>query len=308
MINLKFFLVGICLLVSNGINAQYFRLGKMNEVKEVQKRKVILMLEEEDPKVVKKLSKNPAEFTDYQTEIKRANEAMIEVVSKFWTFNSAPVAKTKSEVDKLKESKNTDYAILALERSKVSSYQKVGLYRYEIASKVIATLFIDLIENLGEGTPVYYQNLPNVFPSKGDMAIGIEMMQNFMNARLAGKKRNEISDEADENKSLLASKTLLIDKEDLKKGITQAEIKEAYPHSAKVVDYSEIESAILNRNKNFAVVQIIPLMTGVQANAHIVIDTEDGKSLGYYAPIQTTVMGKNSMARITEKHLKNYAK
>ena len=309
MIKAKTYLTIMCLLFAVTASfCQYFRLGKLDEVKEVQKRPVLLMLEEEDPKVMKKLAKEPAELSAYKEEIKRANEAMQDLVPKYWTLNATPVTKTKTEIDKMVEGKNKQYAVLALERTKVTDYTKNGAYRYEGASKVIANIYIDLVENLGKGNPVYYQNLPNVFPTKGDMVIGIEMMQNFLQARLAGKKRNEISDEADENKSLLPGKTLLIDKEDLKKGISEADIKVAYPFPFKVVDYSTIENAILNRDKSYAIVQIIPLTAGVQANAHIVLNAEDGKSMGYYAPIQATVMGKNNMGRITERHLKNYSK
>ena len=288
--------------------SQYFRLGKLNEVKEVKQRPLILMLEEEDPKVINKLSKKPTELEAYKNEIKRINDQFPSLVSKFWTFNSVPIVKERSEVEKLKNEKNKTYSVLAINRVKVTSWAKDGLYRYEIDSKVIATIYIDLIENLDKGDPVYYQNLPNVYPSNGDMVLGIQMMQNFLQARLDGKKRNEISDEADENKSLLSSKTLLIDKNDLKNGLTMAQIKEAYPFPFKVVEYKDIETAILERDKSFAVVQIIPLTVGVPANAHIVMSAEDGKSLAYYAPVQATAFGKNTEARVTSRHLKNYAK
>jgi hypothetical protein len=300
--------VMLLLMISNAGYSQYFRLGKANEVSEVKGRPLLLMLEEEDPKVISKLSKNSAELESYKNEIKRVNEELTAIVNKFWSFNDLPTIKTKTEINKLKGEKNKQYAVLSLNRVKVTSWAKDGAYRYAIDSKVIATMFIDLIENLDKGNPVYYQNLPNVFPTQGDMALGIQMMQNFLQARLDGKKRNEISDEANENKSLLVGKTLLIDREDIKTGLTQAQIKEAYPYAFKVVSYKEIEDAILERDKNYAIVQIIPLMVGVPANAHIVINTEDGKSMGYYAPVQATVMGKNTESRITQRHLKNYAK
>ena len=288
--------------------SQYFRLGKVSEVTEVKKRPVVIMLEEEDPKVASKLSKKPAELNAYREEIKRVNADFPAIVNKLWIFNAQPAIKTRSEVEKLKDEKNKEFAVIALDRRKVTTYLKNGMSRYEYDSKVIAIVSIDLIENLEEGSPVYSINLPNVFPTQGDMALGIQMMQNFLQARLDGKKRGEISDEAKENKTLLSSKTLLIDKADLKGGLSQAQIKGAYPYPFKLVDYATIEKAILDRDKSYAVVQIIPMSVGVPANAHIVMSTEDGKSLAYYEPIQTTVMGKNSEARIGERHLKNYAK
>jgi hypothetical protein len=304
--------IGALLMVmisANCFSQQYFMLGKADEVKEVQKRPVVIMLEEEEPKLLNKLTKKPDQLKFYKSEIKRANEAMIELAGQLWTFNAAPTVKTRSEVYKLKDGKNKEFAVIAFNRIEVYLWEKSGSFRYLASSKVIATLSVDLIENLDRGHPVFYQNLPNIYPTKGDLALGFQLMQNFLKARLEGKRRNEISDEAAENKSLLSSKTLLLDKEDIKKGLTAAQIKEVYPYPVKVVDYGEIETAILERNKDIAVVQIIPLTVGLPANAHIVMSTADGKSLAYYAPIQaTTVAGKNTEARISQRHLKNYAK
>jgi hypothetical protein len=291
-----------------GFSQQYFMLGKVSEVKEVKTRPVVVMLEEEDPKLVKKFSKKPQELAAYREEIKRVNTELPLVVSKLWVFNAVPTLKTRSEIERLRDEKNKEFDVIQLNRIEVTDYTKNGMFRYAGTSKTIATISIDLIEKQGRGNPVYYLNLPNAYPTQGDMALGIQMMQNFLQARLDGKKRNEISDESDENKTRLAGKTLLIDKMDIKGGLTQAQIKEAYPYPFKLVDYQTIETAILERDKNYAVVQIIPLMTGVEANAHVVMSTEDGKSLAYYAPIQATVMGKNSEARISQRHLKNYAK
>jgi hypothetical protein len=222
---------------------------------------------------------------------------------------SAPATKTSSEIYKLKDEKSKEFAVIALNQVQVITTVGNGVHRYTYDSKVIATLSIDLIENVGRGAPVFTQNLPNEYPTRGDIALGVQLMQNFMQARLDGKKRNEISDEADENKALLSGKTLLLDKKDIKNGLTAAQIKATYPYNVKVVEYSEIEAAILERNTDFAIVQIIPLTVGVPANAHIVMSTADGKSLAYYAPIQVSMRGgANSEARIGERHLKNYAK
>jgi hypothetical protein len=304
-------LIVLTMITNTEVFSQYFRMGKVDEVKEVKKRPVLIMLEEEDPDVVKSLSKkNPKELAVYRAELKRTNELFPQIVAKLWKFNEAPVVKTKAEIMQLLESKNKQYAVLGLQRVEAVLYgeDKTNFTRYDVSSKAIARVAIELIENVRKKDPVFYQNLPNVFPTSGDMALGIQMMQNFLQARLDGKKRNQISDEAEENKSLLSGKTLLIDRKDLKPGTTPAQIKEAYPYPYKIVDYNTIEAAILEQDPNFAVVQIIPMSVGVPANAHLVMSTADGKSLAYYEPIQANVMGKNTEARITQRHLKAYAK
>jgi hypothetical protein len=305
---MKRYILFVLTLLASSTFAQYFGMGKVDEVKEIQSRPLILMLEEVDPKVAEKYSKKPAELSAYQEEIERTNQAMIEAVTNFWTFTKAPAVKKKSEVDALIKAKNKQYAILALDRIKITSYVKDGMFRYNYDSKVVATTYIDLIENLYRGNPVYFQNLPNEFPSRGDITIGIEMMQNFLTARLEGKKRNDISDEADEATGALTTKTLYLDKADLKNGLTEAQIKETYPYPFKIVTYDEIEKLILSRDKNGAVVQIIPLSVGVPAFIHFVAATENGKTLAFYKAVQASFGGKSTEGRVTLRHLKSYPK
>lgn len=308
---MKFRFIVILLLVSIKGFAQ-FGQGKQEDVQDIKKRTVILLLEEEDEKTVKKLSKNPQELKFYRDELVRVNQLLQEVSASFWTFTAAPVVKTRSEVEALKASKNKTHAVLAFDRYKATDWSKdaFGTTRYEGNSRIIAALFIDLIEEFEEKKSVSTQNLPNLTPTKGDLAAGLEMMQNYLNARLGGKKRKETSDEVKENVNLLKSKTLLLDKDDLKGKLSAADIKSNYPYAYKIVPYAEIEKAILEKDSQYAFVQIVPLSTGTLAFEHIVLDAGTGKALSQYLPIQVTTIGNksNTAARIGDKALKAYVK
>jgi hypothetical protein len=134
--------------------AQYVRLVKASEVAEVKKRPVVILLEEENPKLVNKLSKKPEELAFYRSEIKRMNDLLPALANKLWSFTATPTTKLRSEIEKLKSDKNKEFAIISLDRTKVTDYVKDGLNRYALDSKIIATISIDLIENQGGGEPV----------------------------------------------------------------------------------------------------------------------------------------------------------
>lgn len=288
-----------------------FGQGKVEDIQDIKKRTLILLLEEEDEKILKKLAKKPDELKFYKDEIVRLNADLTEITAKFWTFTSAPVTKTRTEVEALKASKDNKYAVLAFDRYKATDWARdfYGVNRYAINSKLIGALFIDLIEEFEERKSVSIQNLPNLVPTKGDLAAGLEMMQNYLNARLAGKKRKDTMDEVKENGTQLKSKTLLLDKEDLKGKLKPADIKAAYPFNYKIVDYAEIEKAILEKDSQYAFVQIVPLSLGTLSFEHIVLDAGTGKALTQYLPIQATIgNSSNTNERIGEKALKAYVK
>ncbi len=299
------------LLVSPKIFGQ-FGQGKPEDIQDIKKRTLILILEEEDEKIIKKLSKKPNELKFYKEEIKRLNADLAETASKFWTFTTTQLVKTRAEVESLKASKNKTHAVLAFDRYQATDWAGdfYGFNRYVINSKLIGALFLDLIEDFEDKKSVSVQNLPNLVPTKADLAAGLEMMQNYLNARSSGKKRKETMDEVRENSSQLKSKILLLDKEDLKGKLKEADIKAIYPFQYKIVDYAEIEKAILEKDAQYAFIQIVPLSIGTLSFEHIVLDAATGKAMSQYLPIQVTMIGNssNTAARIGEKALKAYVK
>lgn len=327
-------LVLFALLVLNaGFVQAQMGFGKPEDVAEIKKRPLLVMLEEEDPKKVSKLSKKPDELAVYQNEIKRVNDALKEAV-KYWTFHSHVEFKTRSEIKALQESRNKSFGVLSFTRYRVedwhtnfatspgSARQRVFFdgnkgslttfesywlsQRYVTAKRDIASVYIDLIEGVENGRPVYLQNLPNLFPTLGDLVFGVQMVQSYLEGRLSGKNRSEGMEDLKERAGVLKQKTLLIDKDDVKGNLTSDDISENYQYKYQLTDYSTIEKAILDKDKNFAYVQIVPMM-GTSGFVHYVVDAEKAVVIGYSAPFPIGLKGVSSgAARITAKHLKNY--
>lgn len=310
-----------CLLVSLvichfAVQAQpdpILRVGSQDEVKEAKTRPLLLMLAEEDPKVLVQYQRKPRELESYRETIKRMNEGLQTAVTKFWTFSAQPAIKTKAEVDKLIAQKSKAYCVMSTRYDMFQSYETRSTVdapnvskRYLSAVNEIISVRLDVIEEVGKPNPVYYQNTPNLYPSDGDMAIVMMVMQNAMQSRLDGKKPQAFWNEVDQNKLALPDKTLLLDKNQIK--VSEEEIRSVYPHPFRVVDYEMVEKAILERDPGFALVQIVPMKDAQFVFVHMVVNASDGKILATYSPFQPPKPGAPRDIRIGTEHLKGFLK
>lgn len=288
------------------------RVGKEEEVKAAKSRPLLLMLVEENPRILSLYARKPRDRDNYKEAVKRINEGLQTAVTKYWTFTAQPEVKSKAEIDKLKGEKNKSYCVISADYLIFQNYQTRTnaddpntSRRYLAALNEVISVWLDVIENVGKPNPVYFQNTPNLYPSDADMAIVMMIMQNALQDRMEGKSRQEFWDQVGRNKSMLPTKTLLFDKEMIK--LTEDEIKGVYPHPFKVVEYAVIEKAILDRDPDVGIVQVVPMLEEQLAFANMIVNASDGKIMAYYAPIQPPKPGIPDI-RIGEKHLKAFAK
>jgi hypothetical protein len=115
MLSCKKLVVLILLFMTSfGLRAQ-MGMGKIEEIESVQKRKLIVMIEEPREKMLKKIAKNPkrGSVEDYKADLKTFNENIKTVVEKFWPYNKAGIQyKTFDEIEALSKTKTKDYAVL----------------------------------------------------------------------------------------------------------------------------------------------------------------------------------------------------
>jgi hypothetical protein len=252
-----------------------FGFGKPEEIQMLRERTTLIALEEENDKLVKKYSKDPNKLAAYRNSIKWYNEAIQTTVTSMWKFNDKYEFKSKSEIVDILDSKEVkNYSVLFL-----------LFYEYASNSRDISSLGIDLAENVSKGpilvskgSPIYKQDLPRLFPRKGDIAMGLQLMQGYMTSRLIGKTPKNAKDEMLEYAVVLKTKILLIDKEDLNKGENMDKLKNSYPYPIEIVDYNIIENAILERNPKYCYAQILP--TFATSSIGIALDAERGMSVG----------------------------
>lgn len=292
-----------------------FGYGKLEEVKALKERQLIVVMKELSQYQLKKLRKKPDVIKNTEEYYRYINGHLQSVVPKFWTFNNKEILyKTPSQIQKLQQDPSSPYAVLYHSVIETTEYASGGYAgaRFKADSWKTSVMMIDLIENYNpeatyiKSKPVYYTNLPSIYPSKADLAFGTQMIQNYLEARLLGKNRKEAMEEVREYSKALETKTLLLAKEDMKESLTDEEIKKAYPYSYQVVDYLTIEEAILSKDPNVAYVIIIPMTSNNKTTfIHYVVEASTGYLIGYSAPL-IGFKGFTYGARIKSKHLKDY--
>ncbi len=268
---------GILLLaLSINIQAQWGRPElAADEVKKLNDRITLVTLEDEDSKILKMFANDPSKLNGYKNAIKWYNETIQEVIPKVWKFNPSYEFKSKAEVLELADSKEAKkYSVLFF-----------ITYQYKSNSREVSALAINLLENYNSkalyNSHLYWQDFPKPFPRKGDLYMGLQIMQAQLHGRLilSNKTTRSTLDELYHYARVLKTKTLLIDKDEIDKSLTADKIKKQYPYPVEIVDYSVIENAIIERSSKYCYVQIFP--SNSIRNAHLVIDSEVGLCIGY---------------------------
>lgn len=278
-------------------------LGKPEDVKDLKYRPLIVMLKE-------------AKSDQEKPYVEYYNQAIQRAVRNFWIFNDSIVFMPRSQVQSLHKSGNTSYGVMQFALWEVREYKSDKwsknsfMHRYQSDSWIRTILAVGLIEKAFQrALPyIYYNHLPNIYPSEGDLVCAMQQIQSYLQYRLEGKKARDMREEIEQNAYKLKEKTLLMDKEEVSKKLTDADIKAAYPYPYKLAGYEEIEKAILSRDPKYAYVQIVPMaMNEKTVYAHLVVNAENGEMLGWSAPGPIMISGTGYGQRIKSNHLKDYA-
>jgi hypothetical protein len=124
-------------------------------------------------------------------------------------------------------------------------------------------------------------NLPTDEPAEGEMIYAVGHLQYILAYVAESEKhtvRNLLSDRVEENGKTLEEKTLVVDKADLKKGVTEEEVTKAYPFPVKLMEMQEIDKLFVDKASGYAVLKVIPVEIGNGGmTAHVIAGTEDGK-------------------------------
>lgn len=87
-------------------------------LKELKDRKLVVLLQEEDPKIIKGLTKKPDKLSKYKSKIKSINQKFTAAVKEVWKLNSEVEFIPWSQYEKFK---NKQYAFLFIQQLSISS-------------------------------------------------------------------------------------------------------------------------------------------------------------------------------------------
>jgi hypothetical protein len=298
-------------MTSFGLRAQ-MGMGKIEEIESVQKRKLIVMIEEPREKMLKKIAKNPkrGSVEDYKADLKTFNENIKTVVEKFWPYNKAGIQyKTFDEIEALSKTKTKDYAVLVCvssqARSTSAGYKYAeGLYWVKDIKEdfedrddaMFTTMAINVIEDFSR-LPVYALPLFDVFPSKASLVYGVKGIESYFNMRIQTKKnggkmrdeRERVEEEMAKRAPLVKNKTLIIREEWLDKELTKENLKNYYPYPYQICTREFMDEVAMNQDGKYAYGVVMPYVVSSSHSNSImylqyVIDGADNQMMCLVMP------------------------
>ncbi|MBP8755328.1 MAG: hypothetical protein KBH39_13960, partial [Chitinophagales bacterium] len=227
-------------IVSNAQGAY----GKTKEIEEFYKRKVIIVKEEYDKDVIKKLEKKgeKGDVTLYKHTIDQYNANFKKAVQAMWPKQTTFSIKTLDQTLDLKKDKKK-YAVVYIGRiarsENGSGYHQVEGIEFD-ASAIFndkldtsnryssglhnSYIFFNLIEDIYK-FPIILAGMNCSFPSVADFACAVQYATWYMQGRLTDKNMSVTIDEVpDEYVKLLTEKTLYIRESDINEKCTAEDI------------------------------------------------------------------------------------
>lgn len=272
------------------LSTAQFGYGKVSEITALQSRKLIVLVEQQNARVLKKLQKKDQQdkISMYNTAIENYNANMKKVAEKFWTFSKNGIEyKTFQETDALRKSGSKDYAVLYCVSSAMSAFnsgfsEDDGLdWTWNIADQSkdrdyfdgFTEMKVSTLEDL-KSKPIFYVVLPDIFPTTTSIVNGMFTLQTYMDIRLRSKKDNEdISSkkQMDEwvaaNNKNLKNKILLIRQDLLPKDFDKAKVAETYSYPFEIVSSDKLDSVIFNQYSKYVYALVIPgINSGMRNN------------------------------------------
>ncbi|KAA9333571.1 hypothetical protein [Adhaeribacter soli] len=276
-------------------------LPDKEDAEKVKARTMIVVLREEDPKMVEKLKKQPPQLASYKADIVAYNEKIQRIAPQFWTLSKSVIFKPEAEVKALQKTKTKEFAYLEFRNEKLTENKGSDAVKYGPGMQwTTAALEIRFIEK-PSAPPSGYATMKGSDQTDAELALAVKHLQ-YMYKNLDNKASKK--EQHAQGIQKLATKTLLLDNAYLAPGLTEKTIKTVYPYPFQIVDNAAIEKAVMNSEPNVAVVSIVPVM-GMPFLMHNVCSA-DGEGLTLDVP---GAMSKSKTPlKITKESLAQYIK
>lgn len=298
------------------INNNFY--GDPDELKQLKTRSLIVEVLEEDPDILKKLSKpkKAEELEDYKKFIVDFNRDFKVYAQKYWIYTDKIEFKTATEIEALQKAKNKSYAVLRLVQLNDNGY-----WGLKTNQSVPAIAFTRIESNIVKTDSKIYlpsRHLNNDKSlSESDYKYALLLLQANVDWIIANNKVLNFDKYAEkmakENVSKLKGKTLLVEDNMLAKGRTKEAAIKNYGGDLKFVPESELNDALVNKSKNCAVLYTAPYgivksnMVVAQLSTivyfKIIVDCETNEILWLYMPGGMN-WGANVSNQLTEGEFK----
>lgn len=281
--------------------------GNLAKMRRLAQRELIVIQEPPSLKVIdlmKKKKKTGTQIKEYEAAVESYNAAMRQAVEKYWPWDSLPTYMTMNDADRLRKTQAKNHAVIYCTMiSNFSIRGDEGGQNFQRLSypenhvlmnaarehwNTYTAMEIKFLEDLAKSEPVFRQNLPNIFPEKADLALGVQAVRHYLaDSTLQAKPGcHEWQDVLPAAETDMQLKTLLLRKDWLADGLTHAKIKEVYPYPFIIVDAARFNENAMRGNPNLALLQIVPEVLSkrqkiVTNYLHAIIDSMTGLPLGF---------------------------
>ncbi|WP_055446168.1 hypothetical protein [Lacinutrix mariniflava] len=295
----------ITILSFTNIYAQ-FGMPKAEDANKIQKRTLLVVLDEVDERLKKKINKKPEKFQKYADEINLYNENLKSAIENTWTFSTEIRYVTQTKFLEIKKDKKQKKLYAYFSNKIQRNPSRIISDSYYADAPDIYTINIGLAD---EKKAIHSMMYSTSHPSEADLTFISQQFQNLLTSlqQAEGKKyRKEMKATMAKNSQKLKTKTLLLDKEFVDKKLI-SKIDKIYKYDYKLTDRETIDKAILAKDSKYAYVRAFPMFQQNGGNKSIlkvskliyiqyVIDAENGEIASYAAPASIGLGGNLATA------------
>jgi hypothetical protein len=248
------------------------------------------------------LQKKPDELERYKSGVENFNNAIKDAVDKYGKFTKTVEYLPQTKVNAILKEGNTKYIVLqyGLREGVYKPLMFSDMYADQEYSSALRKAsaaegfgVFNLLMPVKDKEPeiIYSVFIPVAYPSPGDMIYAIQMISTQVGTmqKSRGYQVSEFNAEIAKNNKSLKDRTLLLDNSQVDPKADVNGLSKSYAYNFKVVDYQEINRAIVEGDTSVAYVQVVPMeMPGNKVTygkaktplMHLVVSAGDSKVLG----------------------------
>ena len=239
-----YFCLCCCLLLSAPVFAQFsrtiaeFKRDRDQETQLLKTQPLLVLLKQEDPKQLKKLAKRPAELLEYQQLMAKGN-ALLQQAAKVWTLSPTIEVKTEAELDALLATNAGQLNVLDFETVGYRTSPAPMRHSWDTVAPIdlgsalkLPSLRLRVFQKKADFL-VHEEPVLNSNPNESDVIYCVKMLETMAT-----------------HSSLIRTKAgatppkLLLCQDDRAPGLTDAQIKSAYPYPYEFVSRADFEKAV----------------------------------------------------------------
>jgi hypothetical protein len=257
-----------------GVNALEVRgMGDQEDITDIERRKMVVMLIHEDEKVVAKFQKNndTLGLNDYRRSIRELNDDFTMLVDSLGPLHNEFIYMIYDSLQEMEKEEKAEYAVIYFARYEIyidggetktktsydinwngnlidrnsagsNSRSKEDFYTVMKVSK------LDEFRR----TPPFQIPMPHIVPTKTDMAFGLSYASWYLKQRMKGNSDSELRKIINENTEDLSKITLLVNASDVKQQMVDDPYEGSYPFTFNVIPQEMYEQIILSQTPGYA--------------------------------------------------------